>query len=134
MTMQTIVRRSLMPALILIQILGLAACRPVRERPAERQVPGGNEDRGRDLLAAYGCGSCHAIPGVDGAIGRAAAPLTEFAERAFVGGMLPNNPESLIRWIVNPQAVNERTAMPNLGVTPEDARDMAAYLYTLRGE
>lgn len=130
MAMGTFVRWHLALALV----TGLTACRPVRDRPAERQVPGGDEDRGRQRLAAYGCGSCHEIPGVDGAVGRAAAPLSAFAERAFVGGMLPNDPESLIRWIVNPQSVNERTAMPNVGVTQEDARDMAAYLYTLRGE
>jgi cytochrome c len=116
-------------------VLGLvvSACEPARERPPARQVPGGDEGRGREVLALYGCGSCHVIPGVDGAIGLAAAPLSHFAERAFVGGVLPNNAENLIVWIVDPQSVNERTAMPNLGVTVPHARDMAAYLYTLRG-
>jgi putative membrane protein len=110
----------------------LAGCEPARERPPMRQVPGGDEARGRTALARYGCGSCHAIPGVHGAVGLAAAPLDYFAERGFVGGVLPNNPDNLVLWIVNPQAVNDRTAMPNLGVTEGDARDMAAYLYTLR--
>jgi cytochrome c1 len=49
-----------------------------------------------------------------------------------VAGRLPNVPEPLVRWIVDPPAVKPGTPMPNLGVTPEDARHMAAYLYTLR--
>ena len=48
--------------------------------------------------------------------------------------MLPNTPQNLIRWIQNPPAVDPLTAMPNVGVTQADARDIAAYLYTLRQE
>jgi cytochrome c1 len=95
-------------------------------------VPGGDSGRGKAALVAYGCGSCHQIPGVKEARGLAAAPLSAFAERAYVGGILPNNSENLVAWIMNPQSVNAATAMPNLGVRESDARDMAAYLYTLR--
>jgi cytochrome c len=59
-------------------------------------------------------------------------PLTTFARRAYIAGQLPNQPENLIRWIQDPQAVEPGTAMPNLRVSPVVARDMAAYLYTLR--
>jgi cytochrome c len=115
-------------------VLGLCfvGCEPVRDRPPARQVPGGDEATGRLLLSKYGCGSCHVIPGVEGAVGLSAAPLSQFAERGYVGGILPNNADNLIEWIVDPRSVNERTAMPNLGVSGTDARDMAAYLYTLR--
>jgi cytochrome c1 len=58
-------------------------------------------------------------------------PLDAWAEREFIAGSLPNEPDALIDWIVNPQAIEPGTAMPTLGVTPEEARDMAAYLYTL---
>jgi cytochrome c len=59
-------------------------------------------------------------------------PLTMFARRAYIAGQLSNEPNNLIRWIRDPQAVEPGTAMPNLGVAPAVARDMAAYLYTLR--
>jgi cytochrome c1 len=59
-------------------------------------------------------------------------PLTMFAHRAYIAGQLPNQPENLVRWIQDPQGVEPGTAMPDLGVTPAVARDMAAYLYTLR--
>ena len=55
-----------------------------------------------------------------------------FARRAYIAGQLPNDPENLVRWIQDPQGVEPGTAMPNLGVTAAVARDMAAYLYTLR--
>ena len=54
------------------------------------------------------------------------------ATREFIAGNLPNEPEHLVDWIVNPQAIEPGTAMPTLGVSPDEARDMAAYLFTLR--
>lgn len=49
-----------------------------------------------------------------------------------VAGMLRNSPANLIRWIRDPQGVVPGNAMPDMGVTEADARDIAAYLYTLR--
>ena len=59
-------------------------------------------------------------------------PLDHIAQRVYIAGVLPNEPDNMIRWIENPQAVDPKTAMPYMGVTPRDARDIAAYLYTLR--
>lgn len=118
----------------IVLLAALAACEPSRSRPPARQVPGGDPDRGRLALATYGCGGCHAIPGVAGAESYVAPPLDRYSRRAFVAGVLSNNAENLARWIQEPLDINPDTAMPDLGVTPEDARDMAAYLYTLDGE
>ena len=52
--------------------------------------------------------------------------------RAYIGGVLTNTPDHMVRWIVDPQAVDSLTAMPLLGVSPPEAKDIAAYLYTLR--
>ena len=51
-------------------------------------------------------------------------------KRMYIAGVLPNTPENMLRWLQNPPAVDPLTAMPNLGVTEADARDMAGYLYT----
>ncbi len=59
-------------------------------------------------------------------------PLSRIASRVYVGGVLPNTPENMVQWIRNPKAVDEKTAMPVLNVTDADARDIAAYLYTLK--
>lgn len=90
-------------------------------------------DRGAALMLEHGCGSCHAIPGVVGARGSVGPSLEGFRDRAYVAGVLPNQPGGLVRWLVNPPMHSPQTAMPDLGVTEDEARDMAAYLYTLRG-
>jgi cytochrome c1 len=59
-------------------------------------------------------------------------PLTGVGSRKILAGVIPNSPENMIRWIMDPPAVDSNTAMPNLHVTREAARDMTAYLYTLR--
>lgn len=94
-------------------------------------VEGGDPEQGADLIEAYDCGSCHTIPGIDGADGRVGPPLNFWSERSYIAGNLPNDPESLITWIMDPQSVEEGTAMPDLGVTESQARNIAAYLYTL---
>jgi cytochrome c2 len=97
-----------------------------------KDVPGGDPQRGRAVMARYGCAACHSIPGVVGARGRVGPPLGGIADRAIIAGKLPNTPENLIRWIQHPQAVEPGNVMPEMGVTEADARDIAAYLYTLR--
>lgn len=95
-------------------------------------VAGGSVPRGAAAVAEMGCGSCHTIAGIPGAHGRVGPPLTGVGDRAILAGELPNTPANMIRWVRNPPAVEPATAMPNLGVTDQQARDIAAYLYTLR--
>lgn len=100
--------------------------------PARPLLYGGDAAAGADLIRSYGCGTCHTVPGVRGAKGKVGPPLTAFAHRAYIAGNLTNEPPNLVAWIMDPQAVEPGTAMPALGVTAEEARDIAAYLYTLR--
>lgn len=109
---------------ILLVALGCTKASP----PA---VPGGDARRGADLAQAYGCGACHTIPGIKGARSQVGPALDNLRERVFLAGRLPNVPDSLIRWIVTPQLYQPGGAMPNLGISEADARDIAAYLYSL---
>lgn len=93
----------------------------------------GNAQHGRELVASYGCGACHMIPGVHGARGKVGPPLFYFAERTMIAGELPNTPENLAKWIEHPKQIEPNTAMPDLGVQPNEAREITAFLYTLRG-
>lgn len=93
---------------------------------------GGNIRAGKALLQAYGCGSCHTIPGVPDANGLVGPPLYFWARRTYIAGELPNTPDNLVKWIEAPPSVEPGTAMPTLGVSEQQARDMAAYLYTIR--
>lgn len=99
---------------------------------AERYVDGGDPARGKTAMRTYGCGSCHMIPGVDGARGMVGPPLLHWAKRTMIAGEVPNDPARLITWLTVPQSIEPGTGMPNMGVTDGEARDMAAYLYTLR--
>ena len=114
----------------------LAACddlaRPVE--PSSRQHPlQGDARRGQRLMAHYQCTACHAIPGVPGPAGEMVGPpLDAFGLRSYIAGHIPNDDAALQAWLRSPPSLVPGTAMPDLGVSEADARDMAAYLRTLR--
>jgi cytochrome c2 len=93
-------------------------------------MTGGSVARGELAFAKYGCGGCHTLAGIPQAHGSVGPPLDGVGARAIIAGKLENKPDNLEQWIQNPQKVTPGTAMPNLGVTPNDARDLAALLYT----
>lgn len=93
----------------------------------------GNAQHGKELISQYGCGACHMIPGITGARGKVGPPLIYWSERTMIAGELANTPPNLTRWIQHPKQVEPNTAMPDLGLTEQQAKDIAAYLYTLRG-
>lgn len=113
-------------------VAGASACTAASGNSPDRYVAGGDPARGHVAIARYGCGACHTIPGVEQANGLVGPPLTHWSERSIIAGELPNEPDELVTWIRSPQSVEPGTAMPNMGVTDRDARDMAAYLYTIR--
>lgn len=121
------------PALVIALALALAACTSsddVREQAA--RLTGGDPARGPSAIGRYGCGSCHTIPHVNGANGLIGPPLSGIASRAYLAGRLTNSPENMVRWIQHPQHVEKGNVMPEMGVTEADARDITAFLYTLR--
>lgn len=122
------------PATLLWLCLGVAACSEGPQRQGRQDVPVAESDpvQGQRLLTQYQCGSCHAIPGVAAARGGQGPSLEAFGRRSYIAGRIPNNPDSLARWIVAPSALVPDTAMPSMGVSPAEARDMAAYLGTLQ--
>lgn len=119
---------------LVVALLATAACGGDgdAQRAAAGVLAGGDAARGRQLMREYGCGSCHVIPGVIGAHGRVGPPLDGIADRRYLAGSLPNTPEEMLRWIQHPRALAPNTAMPEMGVRPDEARDMASHLYTLR--
>jgi mono/diheme cytochrome c family protein len=98
--------------------------------PGSRTVPG-RPARGRVALTQYACHACHMIPGVTGSKVWVGPPLKGVASRALIAGRLPNSAANLVRWVREPSHVEPRTAMPALGVSEQDALDIAAYLQTL---
>ena len=93
-----------------------------------------NAERGASLIELHGCGSCHTIPGIPRAHGSVGPSLASFRDQAYVAGVLPNRPGDLVEWLMNPTVHAPQTAMPDLGITEDEARDMVAYLYTLQAK
>lgn len=112
-------------------LLAAGACTTDRIADAAA-LTNGDARRGQLEIRNWGCGTCHTIGGVPGAQGKVGPELDGLAERAYIAGVLPNSPGNLVRWIQNPKRVDPKTAMPNLDVPPGIAKNMAAYIYTLR--
>ena len=128
------------PISVLVVALGFSAVASsaVLNAKAEEQhrrfakaavLAGGDPAHGGKLYNRYGCEACHSMTGQGLPRGRVGPDLTGFAERAYIAGRLRNEPDLLVQWIEAPQLVDPSTAMPNLAVTPQDARDLAAWLY-----
>lgn len=92
----------------------------------------GDPHHGAALIRATGCGSCHIVPGINDANGLVGPPLTQMALRVYIAGVLRNTPANMVHWLRSPQSVVPGNAMPDLGLSEGDARDIAAYLYTLQ--
>jgi cytochrome c2 len=99
----------------------------------KRVVEGGDPERGQAILASgiHGCTACHAIPGIDSIKGVVGPPLAGLARRGSLAGQLPNRPGVLIAFLQNPPALVPETGMPIVDLTTEEARHIAACLYTL---
>lgn len=108
--------------------LVFAACGAPKPK---REVVGGNAEQGKVAIKKYACGACHVIPGIEGANGRESHPLFGFANRGDIAETVVNTPENLVRWIQRPTEIRPRTRMPIMGVSEQEAKDIAAYLYTL---
>lgn len=108
-------------------ILLLLGCRQESAPP-----PIGDAAHGKQLVQQYSCTSCHDIPNVSGPKGMVGPPLAHVASRQVIASKLPNTPANVIRYLQNPQSVDPQNVMPNFGLTPEQCKDIAAYLYTLK--
>lgn len=118
-------------AALALGVCALAAC---GDKPAPREVAGGDAKLGKQLVEQYQCGSCHVIPGARAAQGRVGPSLAAFGQRSYIAGSIPNLPEPLVNWLVDPPVMKPGTGMPNLSISPQDARHMAAYLYRVDDE
>jgi cytochrome c2 len=110
----------------------LAACQADTDPAAG--TPGaaiGDVAAGKAAIARVGCGACHVIPGIAGAVGMVGPPLDHIASRQYLAGMLHNTPASMVIWLRHPQRVVPGNAMPDMGLSAADARNIAAYLATL---
>ena len=105
------------------------ACTPSSAAPAAARP--GDPRRGALALTQYACSACHTIPGISGSHPQVGPPLAGIARRSLIAGRLANTPQNMVRWLTRTHEVDPRSAMPPMGMSEQDARDMAAYLATL---
>jgi len=113
----------------------LLACN--REAPATQQPaappPNAAAEEGRQLAARYGCGTCHVIPGVEGAQGALGPSLAGVASRPAISfGTVENTPANLAQFIQDPASRNPQSSMPPMAITDAEAGAIAAFLGTLK--
>ncbi|MBH1964732.1 MAG: c-type cytochrome [Comamonadaceae bacterium] len=103
------------------------------ERTPDGATRAGDIERGKRAFYAYACMGCHTIPGIiffpDPQVG---PPLSGMASRTRIAGVVDNTEAHMVRWLRDPNAVKPGTAMPAMGMTEQDAVDLAAFLASLR--
>jgi cytochrome c2 len=128
-------RLMLVAAVLWLLLLALPGCDGKGEEPNAAAADtsfAGDPRRGAKQIAEIGCGACHTIPGISGADALVGPPLEKMGRRIYLAGLLRNTPDNLIDWLRNPQRIVPGNVMPDMHLTEEQARDIAAYLYTLK--
>lgn len=102
----------------------LAGCTPSRPPPGVQ----GDPERGRIVITQFACHTCHIVPGIPGPNAYVGRPLDDLDNRRYIAGKIPNSQQNLVRYLIDPQAVDPGNAMPALGLSERDAQDISAYL------
>jgi mono/diheme cytochrome c family protein len=108
---------------------GLAACADKADAP--RPQAQADPAEGLKLIERSGCAACHVIPGLSWPRGRTGGPLAGVAARPLIAGRLPNQPDVMVRFVRDAPSLLPDIGMPPMPLTEPEARDVAAYLYTL---
>lgn len=96
------------------------------------RLTGGNPEAGRKRLMMRTCGSCHVIPGVLRADGSRGPSLARWSARqTFLDGRYQNTPENVEKWLDQPSHRKPGTNMPDMNLSPDESRDMTAYLFSI---
>jgi cytochrome c1 len=112
-----------------LAVLVLNACLDKSEVP--RAIAGAEPKRGREIVERNACAACHDVPGVEWPKGQVGGSLSGFALRPLIAGRFPNQPDVLVRWLRDAPSLAPGTGMPPQPLSVAEARDVAAYLYTL---
>jgi cytochrome c len=113
-------------------VFGYFVKKQVRANERASELTGGDPKKGPSLIVQFGCAGCHQIPGIRGPAGKVGPPLADVGARIYLAGRVQNTPQGLIEWITDPRKIDPKSAMPTTGISQDEARDVAAYLLSLR--
>lgn len=112
--------------------MSLSAC--ADKTGAPRPLAQSDPVEGLKLIRRHGCATCHVIPDVPWPRGRTGGALAGVGARPMIAGRLPNQPDVLARFVRDAPALLPDIGMPSMPLSEAEARDIAAYLYTLDDE
>ncbi len=93
---------------------------------------GGSAAKGKEHFENFGCKACHVI-GDDERVRNARASSYDIApELTHAAGKL--HPDWIFDWIKNPRHYNPTTKMPSLRLTDQEARDLVAFIMTMKDD
>jgi cytochrome c oxidase subunit II len=99
-----------------------------QQRPATQKA---EVAAGQTAFLAESCVNCHRVRGTS-ARGSYAPDLTHLMSRqTLASGLVPNDPENLRRWILNPQQIKTGCLMPAFGLQAERREAIVDYLLSL---
>lgn len=101
-------------------------------RPQRKISAGGNAARGKDLVGAIGCKGCHVVEDDKRMRDARGFSYDVAPELTRAGSKL--DPDWMFEWVKNPRHFRPTTRMPSLRLTDQEARDIVAYLSTLRDD
>lgn len=89
-------------------------------------------ERGRRAMYQHACLGCHEVPGLTQSPVHIGPSLDGMARRQRIAGVLDNTPDNMAQWLLHTQRIKPNSAMPTMDMTEPTARDMAAFLESLR--
>jgi len=110
---------------------------PPQSRPPAMGYTSSEVTAGAKLFTYYSCQSCHYVQGVNGASPQPtvdyAPPLTHVGSRSIIAaGAISNTAAHMEQWLMNPDTIKPGVHMPNFQLSETQARDLSAYLESLR--
>ena len=107
---------------------------PPTEPPSAPATAAGGADSAaaETLFIGKGCGACHIVSDVPGAVGTVGPALDGVASRGMIAGtLLEVSLDNFKTWLKDPGTIKPGTAMPTPGLAAEDIDVLAAWLMTL---
>jgi cytochrome c len=123
-------------ALTLLLAIGFSSCGERFDYDKGASMTGGNPKTGMEKIVLHDCHSCHVIPGIPVNRDSRGPALKHWASRTMIVNKWPNTPENLEDFIEHPERMLHGTGikseMTMSSVKPGDAKDIAAYLFSIQ--
>ncbi|MBE1529878.1 cytochrome c1 [Sphingopyxis sp. OAS728] len=111
-------------------LMVVSACAPTAIEPPVADVRA--VARGKAAAVRLGCGACHDMPGVGWPKGTIGPSLAGIGDRALIAGKVPNGEPQLAAFVRDAPSQVPESGMPAVPMTSSEARDIAAWLRSLR--